>query len=125
MNSFDVPEGEPRFGMGFRITVGVVALLSGVILLLWASDFTEVWKYAPALFCFAIVGVVALPRPFAVFCGYLVAVVVLALCLWFLYLGVTGKESLGNALRAGAIYGLPALAFILYRQLPGRSRRDT
>ena len=28
---------EPRFGLGFRITVGLLASLSGVILWIWAS----------------------------------------------------------------------------------------
>jgi hypothetical protein len=125
VNDGDSDSGEPRFGTAFRVIVGGAALLSGVILWLWASGLGAAWKYIPALFCLAVFGVVALPRPIAIACGYFVAVTVLALCVWFLYLGVTGKESLWNALRMSAWYGLPALAFLIYRQLPWRSRSDT
>lgn len=119
MNGPDEYSDEPRFGAAFKIIVGGVAFLCGVVLWLWASDLGAVWKYIPALFCFAIFGVVALPRPIAIACGYFVAGSVLALSLWFLYLGVSGQEPLVNALRFGAVYGLPALAFLVYRQLPG------
>ena len=125
MDDANLPDGEPGFGMGFRVTVGAAALLSGIALLLWASGFSEVWKYLPALFCFALFGIFALPKPIAVLCGYVVASTILALCLWYLYLGVTGKQPLLAAVHIGFVYGLPSLAYILYRQLPGRTRRDT
>lgn len=113
---------EPRLGLGFRITVGLLALLSGAILWLWASQEMELWKYLPAAFCFCIAGTVVLPKALAVACGYFVAASVLALSVWFIIDGFMDGENITGALRFGAVYGLPAIAFLLYRQLPGRRR---
>jgi hypothetical protein len=122
MSDNGVSRTPPTFGPTFRILVGGVAFLCGVVLWLWATDQGAVWKYFPSLFCFCIFGIVALPRPVALACGYLVALVVLALSVWFLYLGFTGKDPLLNAVRFSAVYGLPALAFLVYRQIPGTTR---
>lgn len=115
---------EPRFGIAFRIAVGVAALVCGIVMLLWAHGLGSVWKYWPALFCFCIVGATVLPRKAAIVCGYLIAASVLALCVGALYLAYKGRESWVNALRVSEIYGVPALAFVLYRRLTWRKRRD-
>jgi hypothetical protein len=107
----------PRFGLAFRIFVGGVALVCGVVMTLWAHGLGVIWKYWPALFCFCIVGAVVLPRNAAIACGYVIAGSILILCVWAMYLGFTGQESLANALRVCGIYGVPALAFVLFRRL--------
>lgn len=112
------------FGRSFRVFVGSVSLLSGLIMLLWASDQGALWKYLPALFCFCIFGIVALPRPLAIACGYVVAGCVLGLCAVSVYSAYSGRETWWRALRVCEVYGLPALAFVVYRQIPGRSRGD-
>jgi hypothetical protein len=108
------------FSLGFRITVAVGSLISGFLLSLWASQETELWKWWPAVFCFAIAGTVALPKFLAVTCGYFVAATIVVMSLWFLYLGVTGKDSFLKAARFGEVFGLPAAAFLIYRTIPRR-----
>jgi hypothetical protein len=115
---------EPRFGLAFRIIVASVALVSGAIMLLWASDQGSAWKYLPALFCFCIVGTIVLPRKAAIACGYFIAGSILALCVGALYLGLTGRDPLINAIRVCEFYGVPALAFLLFRRLTWRRRGD-
>lgn len=116
---------EPRYGLGFRLTVGFFALLSGLIMFLWATQEDELWKYLPAAFCFCVAGAVLLPRKLALACGYVIATSVLAWSAWVVYLGVTTGENLWKTLRFAEEFGLPAAAFLLYRRLPGqRAPRD-
>ncbi len=124
MNEVPADSEMPRFGIAFRIFVGGTALVCGVVMTLWAHGLGSAWKYWPAVFCFCIVGAVVLPRKAAIVCGYVIAGTILVLCAGALYLGLTGQESLRNALRACAIYGGPALAFILFRRLTWNRARD-
>lgn len=102
-----------------RGILAVFSFLFGVVMLFWASGMDTDIRYLPAAFCFAIFGACVLPKPIAVWCGRLIAVVVLLGCAWFVYLGATDPNtSLINSLRLFGIYGVPAILFLRYSKLP-------
>ena len=108
------------FSRGGRIALAISSLLFGLMLLLWASDQGELWKYAPAMFCFAIFGAIAFPPGLSRLCGYAIALAVLALCIqialdefdggsWEYLLGI------GHILLT---FGIPALVFLARGRVP-------
>lgn len=113
-------EPEQRaFSPAARWTLAIFSFLFGLIMLLWASGVDTDIRYLPAVFCFAIFGASVLPKPIAIWCGRLIAIVVLSGCAWFIYLGATDQnKSLIGALRLFGIYGVPAVFFLLYSKLP-------
>ena len=110
--------GTPKFSVGFKVTLAFFSILSGLMLSLWASDQTELWNWFPAFFCFAIAGTVVLPRKLAIACGYVVALTICLLNIWLIQLWLSGKEPMASVLRFTLAFGMPAVAFLLYRQFP-------
>ncbi len=103
-----------------RVTLAVFSLLFGLIMTLWASDQGELWKYSPALFCFAIFGAIVLPERVALWCGYSIAFVVLVLSVQLVINGFKGW-SISYVVRAARLlfmYGLPALVFLVRGKVP-------
>ena len=108
------------FSRGGRIALAVSSLLFGLILLLWASDQREIWKFAPALFCFAIFGAIVLPPRFSRWCGYGLSLAIVALCIQMAVAKFDGG-SLDDVLGMGHIFvtfGLPALVFLAKGRVP-------
>ena len=92
------------------------------MLLLWPSDQRELWKYAPATFCFAIFGAIVLPPTLSRWCGYGIALAILALCIQIAIDKFDGG-SLEYVLAIGKIlltFGLPALIFLVKGSVPFR-----
>jgi hypothetical protein len=108
------------FSRGGRIALAASSLLFGLMLLLWASDQRELWKYAPAMFCFAIFGAIVLPSKLSRWCGYGIALAVLALCIQ-IAIGQFDGGSLEYLLGIGKIlltFGVPALIFLAKGTVP-------
>lgn len=114
---------EPQgFSRGFKIIVGVFALLGGAVMSLWATSSPSAVRWLPSVFLFSIAAAAILPRKIALVFGYFVALCVLAMAAWMLYLGLSGQEPLGTALGFSAGFGVPALIFLQYRKLPWHGR---
>jgi peptidoglycan/LPS O-acetylase OafA/YrhL len=110
----------PMFSRGGRIALAVSALLFGLMLLLWASDQGELWKYAPAMFCFAIFGAIVLPPKLSRWCGYGIALAILVLCAQVAIDKFDGG-SVEYVIGVGKIlltFGLPALVFLAKGRAP-------
>lgn len=108
------------FSRGGRIALAASSLLFGLMLLLWASDQRELWKYAPAMFCFAIFGAIVLPPNLARWCGYGIAFAILVLCIQVAVDTFDGG-SLEYLIGIGKIlltFGLPALVFLAKGRVP-------
>jgi len=90
-------------------------------MLLWAWDLGEPWKFFPAAFCFAVVGLLFLPKALALVCGYFVGFTVIGISGWFLWQALNGKGELANALRFAGFFGLGALMLVVSGRLPWRS----
>jgi hypothetical protein len=108
------------FSRGGQIALAISSLLFGLMLLLWASDQGELWKYAPAMFCFAIFGAVVFPPRLSRWCGYAIAFAVLMLCIQVAFDKFDGG-SLDYVLGIGHIFvtfGLPALIFLAKGKAP-------
>ena len=104
-----------------RGTLAVFSLLFGLMLALWASDQRELWKYSPALFCFAIFGAIVLPAKIARWCGYAIAFVILVLCVEVVLEASRGPVEGLAVYKLGRLllmYGLPALVFLLRGKVP-------
>ena len=106
------------FSRTFKVLVAGASICSGLALSLWATQQPELWKWLPAIFCFAVTGVVTLPDRFARPCGYFVASCVMALSIWALWLGLTGTESILGALLFAGLFGLPAARYLLFGVAP-------
>ena len=123
----DTTEQQGRmFSRGGRFALAITSLLFGLMLLLWASDQGELWKYAPATFCFAVFGAIVFPPGLSRLCGYLISLAVLALCIQ-----VAIDEFDGGSLRyfldIGHIlstFGIPALVFLAKGRAPFDFGRD-
>ena len=108
------------FSRGGRIALAISSLLFGLMLLLWASDQGELWKYAPAMFCFAIFGAITLPPVLSRLCGYAIALAVFGLCIQ-IALDKFDGGSLDYFLGIGHIlvtFGIPALVFLARGRVP-------
>ena len=110
----------PMFSRGGRIALAASSLLFGMMLLLWASDQGELWKYAPAMFCFAIFGAILLPPKLSRWCGYGIALAILVLCIQVAIDKFDGG-SVAYVIGIGKIlvtFGLPALVFLAKGRVP-------
>ena len=108
------------FSRGGRIALAVSALLFGLMLLLWASDQGELWKHAPAMFCFAIFGAIVFPPKMSRWCGYGVALTILVLCAQVAVDSFDGG-SVEYVIAMGKIlftFGFPALVFLAKGRVP-------
>ena len=90
------------------------------MLFLWASGQGELWKYAPAMFCFAIFGAIVLPPTLSRWCGYGIALAILVLCVQVAIDKFDGGSveyviSIGKILLT---FGLPALVFLAKGRVP-------
>lgn len=106
------------FSRTFKVLVASASFCGGLALSLWATQQPDLWTWLPAIFCFAVTGVVTLPGRFARPCAYFVASCVMALSIWALWLGVTGTESILGALLFAGLFGLPAARYLLFGVAP-------
>lgn len=103
-----------------RFVLAAFSLLFGLMLLLWASDQREAWKFAPALFCLAVFGALISPRRASRLFGRVVAFAVLATIVLVLIDGYKelSLTFIGQALGIVTIFGIPAFMFLVRGQLP-------
>jgi len=120
----------PMFSRGGGIALAVSSLLFGLMLLLWASDQGELWKYAPAMFCFAIFGAIVFPPKLSRWCGYGIALAILVLCIQVAIDKFDGG-SVEYVIGIGKIlltFGFPAVVFLAKGRVPfefGAAQRST
>lgn len=123
MHEDETKPTERMFSPWARVVLAVFSLAFGLILVLWASGQGSPWKYAPALFCFAIVGAAVLPGRLAKLCGRIVA---LGIVSTIAFLIIDGFEELTvlSALQAIAwivVFGVPATLYLIRGELPFKS----
>jgi hypothetical protein len=111
---------EHMFSPWARFVLAVFCLLFGLMLLLWASDQREFWKFVPALFCLAIFGALISPRRASRFFGRIVAFVVVSTIVLVLIDGYkeVSITYIAQAVGIVTIFGIPAFMFLVRGQLP-------
>ncbi|MBK9132046.1 MAG: hypothetical protein IPM20_10500 [Gammaproteobacteria bacterium] len=120
--------GQGDFGLsrGSQIAIGIVALLFALIMFVWASSapgnpyFTKL----PGLFCLLVAGACLLPRRYRGYCGDLIAILVLALAVWFL---VTSPwwEPGQSPLAFAWVYGGVSVTYLVKRYVRYFSSQNT
>ncbi len=106
-----------------RIVLAVFSLAFGLMLVLWAWGQGSPWKYAPAFFCFAIVGAMILPGRLAKLCGRVVALGIVS-TIAFLIVDGFAELTLLSGLQAIAwivLFGVPAGLYLIRGELPFKS----
>jgi hypothetical protein len=120
--------GQGDFGLsrGSQIALGLVALLFALIMFAWASSApgNPYFSKLPGMFCLLVAGASLLPRRFRGYCGDLIAILVLALAVWFL---VTSPwwEPGQNPLAFAWVYGGLSVAYLVKRYARYFSRQNT
>jgi drug/metabolite transporter superfamily protein YnfA len=103
-----------------RFVLAAFCLLFGLMLLLWASDQREIWKFAPALFCLAVFSALISSRRASRLFGRVVAFAVLSTIVFVLIDG--HKEFsityIAQAVGIVTIFGIPAFMFLVRGQMP-------
>jgi len=110
--------GQGDFGLsrGSQITLGVVALLFGLIMFAWASTAPgdTYFNKLPGLFCLLVAGACLLPSKYRGYCGDLIAFIVIGLAVWFLVASPWWQPG-KNPLAFAWIYGGLSVAYLLRR----------
>jgi len=103
----------------FRIIVALLSLLGSIIGFYAAID-NERWQcYLASSFFFCIFLSVITPARIARFFGFYIALVLFLVCAGFLLSSIKeGWESTAKALRFFLTYGIPSLAYLIFRKSP-------
>ena len=121
-----LPKQENALGLGFasRVIIAVFAFLFGLMTLPHAiapQNNIGVLNWLFPLFCFLITGACVLPQRIRGFCGDLIAVLVIAMAIWFFF--VAGPED--NPIMFAITFGGAAMAYLVARYLPTNSDTES
>ena len=80
--------GKGAFGLrrGSQVTLGVVSILFALMLFAWAytAPGNKYFTNLPGLFCVLVASACLLPRKYRGYCGDIIAVLIVAIAVWFL-----------------------------------------
>jgi hypothetical protein len=120
--------GQGVFGLsrGSQVALGIFSLLFALIMFAWASTApgNPYFTRLPGLFCLLVAGACLLPRRYRGYCGDLIAVLVVAIAVWFL---VTSPwwEPGRSPLAFAWVYGGLSVAYLVKRYARYVSNRNT